>query len=268
MQYSVLAPPAWLSFDRTAEMVRLRILLLVGTLAGLLLAGCQTPVPREPIGSDDELSKRAVGAWVRDESYPYGRFIGTLVLERDGSGTRKFDQLTPTGSGDAPMFLKPLLVERFRWKVKGGYIVFTQRRITDLEPGSPSQDKTEDGEEHAEFISALTTSEMKTIDPRKKLDTYEKVGAKRTESMEHPPADTAAADGRSFETAVVIQAADESSGVKAEYAWIRANFPKGQPAGQKLLGHGNRMYDLIHVELPDGSIRDVYFDISSFFGKL
>jgi hypothetical protein len=89
-----------------------------------------------------------------------------------------------------------------------------------------------------------------------------------TRTSPPPAAARAAADGRSFQTAVVIQAPDESSGVQAEYAWIRVHLPKGRPAGQKLLGHGDRMYDLIQVELPDGSIRDVYFDITAFFGKL
>ena len=75
-------------------------------------------------------------------------------------------------------------------------------------------------------------------------------------------------DGRSFESAIVIAATDESSGVKAEYAWIGQHIPGGKPAGQSLLPHGRKICDLIHVKLPDETIRDVYFDITAFFGKL
>lgn len=81
-------------------------------------------------------------------------------------------------------------------------------------------------------------------------------------------APSAARDGASFETAIVIDAPDEGAGVKAEYDWLRAHLPGGQPAGQALLNHGSKVYDLIHVRLPDGSMRDVYFDITGFFGKL
>jgi hypothetical protein len=82
-----------------------------------------------------------------------------------------------------------------------------------------------------------------------------------------PASEVSATDGRSFETAVVIKAADESAGVKAEYAWIREHIPGAKPAGQSLQGHGGKMFDLIHLKLRDGSMRDVYFDITGFFGK-
>ena len=78
----------------------------------------------------------------------------------------------------------------------------------------------------------------------------------------------AAEEGSSFETAVVIHAEHESEGVKAEYAWIGEHIPGGKSEGQALLNHGGKPYDLIHVRLPDDTVRDVYFDISGFFGKM
>ena len=84
-----------------------------------------------------------------------------------------------------------------------------------------------------------------------------------------PKAESAATDdGHSFETAIVINASNESTGVAAEYAWIRAHLPGSRPAGQAVLNHAGKMYDLIHVKLPNGSMRDVYFDITGFFGKM
>ncbi len=38
-------------------------------------------------------------------------------------------------------------------------------------------------------------------------------------------ASTVGADGSSFEKAIVIQETNESSGVDAEYKWIRENYP-------------------------------------------
>ncbi len=83
------------------------------------------------------------------------------------------------------------------------------------------------------------------------------------------PANTPAGsgEGSSFERAVVIQATNEGDGVKAEYTWIRANISGGRPAGQSLQPHGNKVYDVVRVQLPDGSTRTVYFDITNFFGK-
>ena len=93
------------------------------------------------------------------------------------------------------------------------------------------------------------------------------IGAPTESGRSSAPA-VAGADGSSFEKAIIIHAADEGSGVKAEYAWIREHIPGGMPAGQALLNHGSKIYDLIHVKLQDGSMRDVYFDITGFFGKL
>ena len=93
-------------------------------------------------------------------------------------------------------------------------------------------------------------------------------GATQSQPATAPnPAPPAARDGGSVATAVIINARDEKAGVDAEYAWIRANIPGGRPDGQALESQGGKPYDLIHVRLPDGSLRDVYFDISGFFGK-
>jgi len=74
-------------------------------------------------------------------------------------------------------------------------------------------------------------------------------------------------DGLSFDSAIVIQAKDESAGVAAEYAWIRKNLPGARSMGQSLSGHAGKPYDVIHIKLPDGKLRDVYFEISSYFGR-
>ena len=75
-------------------------------------------------------------------------------------------------------------------------------------------------------------------------------------------------DGLSFATAIVIHAKDERSGVDAEYAWIDANLPRFRHGGQSLIEQNGKPFDVIHVASANGEERDVYFDISEYFGKM
>jgi hypothetical protein len=75
-------------------------------------------------------------------------------------------------------------------------------------------------------------------------------------------------DGATIETAVVVVAADESSGVDAEYAWLRDRFPGCKRKGQALRNVDGRMYDDITIEDAEGGAHTIHFDISAFFGKL
>jgi hypothetical protein len=83
----------------------------------------------------------------------------------------------------------------------------------------------------------------------------------------NPDAATVTSDGLIYDTAIVIHEKNEGSGVKAEYVWIRANLPGFRPGGQSLQSHNGKYYDIIHVGSASGEKRDVYFDISEFFGK-
>lgn len=40
-----------------------------------------------------------------------------------------------------------------------------------------------------------------------------------------------------------------------------------KPIEQKLLEANNRYFDILKVELPNGEIKELFFDISNFFGK-
>jgi hypothetical protein len=82
-----------------------------------------------------------------------------------------------------------------------------------------------------------------------------------------PPMATAHADGNSYENAIVIKETNESAGVAAEYSWIQSNIPGAKPKLQSLQSHGGKPYDVIQVELGNGESRNVYFDISNYFGK-
>lgn len=75
-------------------------------------------------------------------------------------------------------------------------------------------------------------------------------------------------DGLSFETAIVITETHERTGVDAEYAWIRNTYPGAGSKSQKLVYHNNVPFDVLSVVMADGSQKDIYFNISNFYGKL
>lgn len=59
----------------------------------------------------------------------------------------------------------------------------------------------------------------------------------------------------------------------AEYAFIEKHCgEEGKNWGKVMqsthIGDDGKYYDMIRIEMKDGSTRDFYFDITSFFGKL
>lgn len=77
----------------------------------------------------------------------------------------------------------------------------------------------------------------------------------------------AEADGSSFEKAIVLSAKSESTGVNAEYVYLRKVYP-GYKLIQQSLSHKNKKaYDVMSIETANGDKKDVYFDITGFFGK-
>ncbi|GAB2177708.1 hypothetical protein [Dongia sp. agr-C8] len=72
--------------------------------------------------------------------------------------------------------------------------------------------------------------------------------------------------GSSLESAIVIEAKNEIEGVRAEYRWIRDHMPGWRSGNQHLLNENGRVYDMIEVSR-GGETREVYFDITGWFGK-
>jgi hypothetical protein len=76
-------------------------------------------------------------------------------------------------------------------------------------------------------------------------------------------------DGTSVKTAIIINGAkNEWDGVKAENKWLSVKLPGYEKISQSLFHKSNHAYDRIEVKLPNGIKRDVYFDITGFYGKL
>jgi len=90
-------------------------------------------------------------------------------------------------------------------------------------------------------------------------------------------------DGRSYETAVVVNAKTDAEGAAMQWEWIEKNLPGARiestptPAelekkgifklDQILAQHDGKFYDVILLRMPDGKLRNVYFDITGYFGK-
>lgn len=74
-------------------------------------------------------------------------------------------------------------------------------------------------------------------------------------------------DGSSYEKAIVIQEKSETTGVDAEYKWIRIYYPGCKIKGQSLSFHQNKPYDIIDITTSDGKDVSIHFDISNFYGK-
>ena len=78
--------------------------------------------------------------------------------------------------------------------------------------------------------------------------------------------------GDSIENAIVIDAQDTIAGLTEEHRYIDqlcSTLDTGvKSIDQNLIIEGKRQYDKFVILLEDGSERILYFDLSSFFGKI
>ena len=76
-----------------------------------------------------------------------------------------------------------------------------------------------------------------------------------------------AADGFSYKTAIIIKAKNETTGIAKEYEWLKANYPGYSLIKQSLKENSKKMYDVMQIKTVDGTEKEIYFDINSFYGK-
>jgi hypothetical protein len=74
--------------------------------------------------------------------------------------------------------------------------------------------------------------------------------------------------GTSFENAVIMKVEREGAGVQEEYKWLAENYPGYANIKQSHISRGNRHYDIFRIRAKNGQLKDIYFDITSFYGKL
>lgn len=75
--------------------------------------------------------------------------------------------------------------------------------------------------------------------------------------------------GDRLETAIVTEGnLTEVSGVDSEYAYVARHLPGWAVCGQALVNPGSRVYDQLDLANAAGQRRSIFFDITSWFGKL
>ena len=75
------------------------------------------------------------------------------------------------------------------------------------------------------------------------------------------------ARGLSCNSAIVIKATTEQTGIAEENAWINENYPGARKVGQSLITCNEKPADQVDIETENGRKVSIYFDISNFFGK-
>jgi ABC-type glycerol-3-phosphate transport system substrate-binding protein len=74
--------------------------------------------------------------------------------------------------------------------------------------------------------------------------------------------------GTAFENAVIMKVENERTGVQEEYKWLAENYPGYANIKQSQISRGNRHYDIFKIRTKNGQLKEIYFDITSFYGKL
>ena len=73
------------------------------------------------------------------------------------------------------------------------------------------------------------------------------------------------------EAIIILGAKDETEGVDAEYNWLEEKFGKQNISwelnDQELIDEGVIQYDVLSIKFPGGDTREIWFDITDFYGK-
>jgi len=74
-------------------------------------------------------------------------------------------------------------------------------------------------------------------------------------------------DGSSFENAIIISDCDNMQGIEQEFIEVRQRFGNYRLVRQDLMEYNKKMFDKLEIEVENGQLIEVYFDITEFFGK-
>jgi len=76
------------------------------------------------------------------------------------------------------------------------------------------------------------------------------------------------ANGSCYAKAIVIKSRHQADGLAAVYTWVSNVFPGNEIVRQSVVENNQRPYNILSIRTEYGDSRDVYFDISDFYGKL
>ena len=74
-------------------------------------------------------------------------------------------------------------------------------------------------------------------------------------------------DGSSFDNAIIITEKTSATGIRAEYVWVREHYPNSKVISQSLQHNKKKSYDVLTIQASNGDQKDIYFDITNFYGK-
>jgi len=75
-------------------------------------------------------------------------------------------------------------------------------------------------------------------------------------------------NGSSKGKAVIILGVEsELEGVDAEYDYLQRKFGDFELNNQTFIGEEDKKYDLLSIKLSDGTKKEIWFDISDFYGR-
>ncbi len=69
------------------------------------------------------------------------------------------------------------------------------------------------------------------------------------------------------EAVIILGAKNETEGVDAEYDYLDNKFGEYEFLSQEFIGEPDNQYDLLRIQLPDGTEKGVWFNITDFYGK-
>ena len=75
-------------------------------------------------------------------------------------------------------------------------------------------------------------------------------------------------NGSTKEQAIIILGAEsELEGVDAEFEFIQRLYSDFELDNQTFISELDKKYDLLTIKLSDGTKKDIWFDISDFYGR-
>ncbi|MFD0748528.1 hypothetical protein ACFQZS_00135 [Mucilaginibacter calamicampi] len=74
-------------------------------------------------------------------------------------------------------------------------------------------------------------------------------------------------DGSSFDKAIIIDEKTERAGLDAENTQLITLFPGSKRVSQRYEIYKDKQHEIVNITTTDGRETQVYFDVSSYFGK-
>lgn len=69
------------------------------------------------------------------------------------------------------------------------------------------------------------------------------------------------------ESIIILGAINESEGVEAEYNYLDSRYSQYELISQELIDEVSKQYDILYIRLPNGEEREVWIDITGFYGN-